>query len=153
DYTQHVEALQKSFESEREERLTAISSHARAAGFVLQATPMGIGIVPVVGGQPMRDEQFEALSPTEREALQRKRDAIDAEMGQMLKAMRERERTLREQLEQIEREVALHAVGGIVADLAERYDDLPDVAAHLSALREDVVAHVALFRALAAGAM
>ena len=148
-YTLQVEALQKALETEREDRFSALNTHARAAGFVLQTAPMGIGLIPVVDGKPMTEEQFEALTPAERQTLQETRARLDDEIGQMMKALRERERAAREQVEQLERDVALHAVGGLIDDLIEDCAEMPQVTNYLTELREDMVAHVTLFRALA----
>jgi lon-related putative ATP-dependent protease len=67
-----------------------------------------------------------------------------------LKLLRERERGVREGIERLDRDVALHAVGGLIDDLNEHYADVPAVVGYLGQLQDDMVAHVDLFRAPAA---
>ncbi len=63
-----------------------------------------------------------------------------------LKQMRAAERETREQLERQDREVALHAAGGVVDDLVEHYEDRPEIVAYLGEVREALLADIALFR-------
>jgi predicted ATP-dependent protease len=60
--------------------------------------------------------------------------------------MRAVERDTRERLEAQDREVALHAVGGLVEDLADDYPDQPEVSAYIADVREGILAEIGLFR-------
>jgi lon-related putative ATP-dependent protease len=147
EYTNQRAAITKTLEDERETRLSLVNEHARAASFALQVTPMGLALVPLVRDKPMSEQDFESLSPGQRQIFQERRAQLEAEIAQVLKLLRERERAVRESIERLDRDVALHAVGGLVDDLAERYADVPAVVEYVGQLQEDMVAHVDLFRA------
>lgn len=146
EYTNRREVLLKALEEERERQFARLSELARAQGFLLEPSPMGLLLVPLRGGQPMKEEEFAALSAHDQEALRQRRGALDEEIARVMKGLRQRERQVRDQLEQIDREVALYIVGGLLDDLTEHHADIPGVPEYLAALREDMVKHVSLFR-------
>jgi lon-related putative ATP-dependent protease len=147
DYTNQRDAIVKTLEQERESRFSELNEHARSQNFSLQMTPSGLVLVPLVHGKPMTEDDFEKLRPADRQALQETRERLDADVSQVLKLLRDHERVVREKVEQLDRDVALHAIGGLLEDLSEHYADLPAVAEYLAAVREDMVAQVDLFRA------
>src|SRR5262249_1011776 len=142
DYANQRATVVKTLEQEREERLTQLADLARAAGFALQTSPMGLLIVPLRDGKPMEEADFAALPPEERAAWQQRRAALDDDIARVMKGIRDRESLTREALAQLDRDVALHTVGGLLADLAERYAALPAVVEYLGAMREDMVAQL-----------
>jgi len=130
----------------REEGMAQLSARAQAAGFLLQPTPVGIALIPVLGNRPVAEEEVATLPPEIRETILRRRAELENEVRQFLKAMRAAERETREQLEAQDRDVALHAVGGLIDDLIESYEEDTAVRAYLEEVREGILADIALFR-------
>lgn len=146
EYAGRREALLKALDEQRERELTRLGERARSQGFLLQATPMGLALIPLRGNQPMQEEEFAALSADEQRDWQERRHKLEDEIAMVTKGLRQAERDARERLEQLDRDVALYTVGGVLDDIAEHYVDLPAVVAYLRALREDLVNQVSLFR-------
>ncbi|MBI2322028.1 MAG: AAA family ATPase, partial [Chloroflexi bacterium] len=151
EYTRRRDAVTKGFEEEREGRLALLGDRARAEGFLLQATPMGLLLVPLIAGRPMREEEFAALTPELRDSWQRRRGQLEDEIAAAMKAIRQRERDVREELDRLDHDVALYAVGGLLEDLTERYAGFPAVVEYLAALRDDMANQLDLFRPLPEG--
>ena len=84
---------------------------------------MGIGLVPVVQNQPLPEEDYTQLPPEIRASLDLSRAKLGVDVRAFMKEMRTIERETRERLENQDRDVALHAVGGLVEDLADDYTD------------------------------
>ncbi len=147
EYTSQRDAITKAVDEERETHLARLDEHARTEGFALQATPMGLLVIPLRNDKPMREEEFARLSAEEREEWQRKKRHLDDEIAQVMKALRGLERSARERLERLDRDVALYTVGGLLEDVMERYRDLPAVNQYLTEVREDLAEQVNLFRA------
>jgi lon-related putative ATP-dependent protease len=123
-----------------------LTARAQRAGFLLQPTPVGLALVPVIGNRALTDEDLAGLRPEMREAIARQREELENETRAFLKNMRAAERATQEQLQAQDREVGLHAVGGLLEDLAEQYADQPEVSAFLEEVREGILADIALFR-------
>lgn len=146
EYISRREAILSALARRREEGMAQLSARAQAAGFLLQPTPVGIALIPVLGNRPVPEEEVAALPPEIRETIQRRRDELEGEIRQFLKEMRAAERETRAQLEGQDRDVALHAVGGLIDDLIESYEEDATVHPYLEEVREGILADIALFR-------
>lgn len=147
EYIAGVETIMGEMNRRREERMVELGARARSQGFQLRATPMGIALAPVVRNQPLSEEEFAELPPEVRASIEISRTALSVDVRAFLKDMRAVERDTRERLEAQDRDVALHAVGGLVEDLADDYENQPDVSAYLDHVRDGILADIALFRA------
>jgi len=99
-----------------------------------------------MGNQPLSDEALAGLQPEMRALVERKREELGAQIREFLKVMRGLAREVHDRLTAQDRDVAVHAAGGLVDDLVERYADEPDVVAYVSEVRAGVLADIALFR-------
>ena len=68
DYAQKRTSTVKKFDEDKAKLWQEINKKANEAGFVLQRSPVGIAIIPVINGQPIADEQFTALPPKDQGA-------------------------------------------------------------------------------------
>ncbi len=146
EYITRREAIISELNRHREQGLADLSARAQRAGFLLQPSALGIVLVPVLGNRPMTEDEVAALRPEMRQSIDRARDEVSGEVRDFLKLMRAAERETRARLEAQDREVALHAVGGIVEDLAEHYTDMAEVSKYLEEVRDGILADVTLFR-------
>jgi predicted ATP-dependent protease len=146
EYTNQRDALFKGLEADRDARLGTLGDLARDQGFNLEVSSAGLALVPLANGRPMQAEEFNALGPADRASWQLKQAQLEGEIGRQMKEMRKREAAARDDLARLNRDVALHTVGGRIADVAERYAAFPAVAAYLAAVRDDLVAQADLFR-------
>jgi predicted ATP-dependent protease len=147
EYIAGVETSMGAMNRKRKKRFAELSARAKAENIVLRATPMGFALVPVLNNEPLSEETYAQLPPEVRASLDLCRARVDADVRAFLKEMRAVERDTREKLEAQDRDVALHAVGGLVEDLADDYADQSDVSAYITDVREGILADIGLFRA------
>jgi predicted ATP-dependent protease len=83
----------------------------------------------------------QALSEEERKQLEEDVGEIEEELQKILQQMPAWQREMREELNELNREIADFAVGGLINELREKYTDFPKVIAHLDAVQKDVVEH------------
>lgn len=154
EYIARRETILNEFNKRRDQDFQELAAHAQKAGFLLQATPVGMALIPMLGNRPLSEEEEAGPRPELREQFDRARESLDAEVQAFLKSMRAAERETRERLDTLDREVALHAVGGVVDDIAERYAQQPALSNFLAEVREAILADIGLFRShpLPAGA-
>ena len=60
--------------------------------------------------------------------------------------MRQWEHEARDKMKELDREVAMFAVGPFIDELREKYSELPEVVDYLNAVQEDVIENVEEFR-------
>jgi len=146
EYNARREEILNAFNKRREKILEELGQRAQGAGFALQATPFGVLIVPVREGRPMSEAELQQLPDRIREEIQRRREALSEELQQAMKEIRRLERAAQQKLQELDRQVALYIVGGLVEDLVEKYRDLPEVVEHLQAVQKDILENIGLFR-------
>lgn len=140
------EALSE-IERRRDDLIEGLHSFARERGFAVEMTPAGIVPVPLVLGRPLTPQQFEQLPPHERQALEQRAEEIHTQIAGVLRQLRQLEKAAAERIRQLDRSVALFAVGPLLDDIREEFKDNPAVLAYLDAVQRDIPEHIGDFRA------
>ncbi|MBC7252069.1 MAG: AAA family ATPase [Anaerolineae bacterium] len=129
----------------QEEELSALGQKAGQLGFGLMRTASGLVPVPVVNGQPMTPQAYNALPAEERARLTDIRRQLEEELNDAGRRIREREREARQKAQELDRQVASFACGPLIDELQETYQDLPEVVDYLEAVRQDIIERVTDF--------
>ncbi len=146
EYSARRDEIVKAINQQREAIINRVQEKAAQAGFLLQAAPFGILIVPVLGGRPLSDAEFQSLPQAAREDIQRRRDALQEDLKIAMKEIRALEKLAQERLTELDRQVTLYMVGGLIDDLREKYRELPEVLEYLDALQKDILENIELFK-------
>lgn len=150
-YSAKRDEIRDALNKAREALLAKFGERAAKAGFALEATPLGIAMIPVKGGRPIGEQEFNAMPPAEREAIQKRHAELQSELNALLKQARELERGAREKLQELDKQIALYVVGGLVDDLIEKYRDLPEVAAFIDNVKQDILENIEVFKSAQPG--
>jgi len=145
-YEERKEQAVGEVQSQRNRVLRELDEEARGQELMIQATPMGLATVPLVDGRPMSREQFEKLPEEERKAINEKMEKMRERVQEALNQAGQLEREARRRVEELDREVAMFAIGSRFEEMKKKYGDSPGVVKHLERMAEDVVAHVQEFR-------
>jgi len=145
DYTAKREATIRTIDEERNELFATLNSRAQEEGFVLQSTPIGLFIVPVAKGRPLSDEDLMALSPYVRDEVQKRREKLSADLRSAMRQLRGLEGKANEELQKLNRDVALYAIGHLVSDLTEKYKEFPDVVTYVEEMQRDILENITQF--------
>ena len=146
DYTMRRERIGDGLRKKREALFTRLGERAQEKGFLIQSSQVGLLIIPVVDGNPMSDQDFMALPPERKEEILKKRSVVEEELKAATKELKAAEKEANEELQNLDREVALFAVGYLLNDLKERYEDLPQVLNYLKEVQEDILENIGQFR-------
>lgn len=138
-YDQAVADVRQKFEAEQEALLQFFNQQAADQGFGLVNTPSGPVIVPWRDGQPLTPEAAQKLSPDERQALQKRQSALEDELEDVLQQIRQLETTARQQVRQIDRDVAAATIQHYFAALRDEYEAYEEVLLYLEEVRQDVL--------------
>jgi hypothetical protein len=125
DYAVKREATIQALEGQRKALIDRLNSKARDEGFIIQSTPIGLLLIPVIKGQPVSDQGFLTLPPKIREEIQEKRSLLESELRSAMRQLMDMERKIHEEIEKMNRDIAIYAIGNLVTDLMEKYKDFP----------------------------
>lgn len=147
DYRTRRESIEKELQEEQEAAFEAVSKKAKERGVGIIQTPTGIAFAPIREDEALGPEEFNQLPKEERERVVHETEAVSKELQAVMQQVPKRLREARRRVHQLDREIALWAVGSLIDELVQKYEGHEDVVAYLQRVREDIVENIALFRA------
>ncbi len=145
DYALKRENTVRNVEAKRKQLIDQLNAEAQREGFVIQSTPIGLILIPVIKGKPIAEEDILSLPQSTRDEIQEKKGKIEAQFRTAMRQFMDLDRIAHEGIDKLNRDVAIYAVGNLVADLTERYAGFPDVATYLKSVQDDILNNVAQF--------
>ena len=145
DYTARRTATIRVLEKQRKELIDKLNVKAQQEGFVIQSTPIGLLLIPVINGKPLKEEEMLGLPKKTKDLIQEKRERLELELRNTMRQFLDMERRIREELKKLNRDVALYAIGNLMEDLIERYKELPEITAYLKTVQNDILDNIAQF--------
>ncbi|HVZ55490.1 MAG TPA: ATP-binding protein [Chitinophagaceae bacterium] len=156
-----MQALVRAFESEeyasRRRRIaehleqqqalltSAINEKAARESLLIKQTPWEVFSVPLRSGEPMTDDQFNALPVAEQHRIQEAQSRLAGDITEVLQQTRRLEKEARQQVEQLEQDVARLVIGDLVSDIRDLFKDLAQVVAYLDSVQQDIIGHLPEF--------
>jgi lon-related putative ATP-dependent protease len=145
EYTRKREATLQVLENQRKDLIDQLSTKVQREGFVIQSTPVGLLLIPVIKGKPVSEEEFLTLPQKVKDAIQEKRDRLESELRNTMRQLLDMEQKIHDELKKLNRDVALYAIGHLVNALMEKYKDTPEVTAYLRDVQNDILDNIAQF--------
>ena len=147
DYQARRRAIDEQFRSGNDEALEALKKKAQAQNIALLRTPTGFAMAPMHEGKVVKPEVFNALPEAMRRDVENKIAALEKELSAILERLPKAEKKRRQQLSELNEEVATSAIRDALFDLHGSFSDVSDAAAYLEAAAHDMVRNVSLFLA------
>jgi lon-related putative ATP-dependent protease len=146
EYATQRENTSKTFQQKKQEILNHINEQAYQAGFVLQATPMGLLTVPIKKGKPISEEEFMALEQKEKDQIVEKQLKLQEALDAAIRQVKGLDKESHTALEKLDMEVTRFAIGHLFDDLRNKYQKLEEVVTYLDQVRDDILTHVSDFK-------
>jgi len=128
------------------EIIEKLENMAKEQGFTLQKTVQGIITIPMSEGKAMSQEEFEALSNEQRKELEGKNRDLQLKIDEALRKIRNLDRQAREELNQLESDIALATINPIFEEITVKYKDFEKVILYLKDVKEDIIKNLSVFR-------
>jgi len=146
EYSTKKESTVKQFEQQRDALIQGMNEKAAEAGFILQASPIGLVTIPVRDGKPMPQEAFEALSPEEKKQINEASEKLQGEINSIIRQTKRLQRQAQEAVEALDREVVAYTTKHPIAELTEKYSEIQAVLEYLAAIQDDILDNPSRFR-------
>lgn len=146
EYAKQREETVETFTNQRNRLFAELNQRAAEAGFVIQPTPTGLFIIPVVDGEPVKDKEFATLPPEKQKELIRRREELEEDVASTFREVQNIERRAHEAVRDLDQRVARFVLGHLLKELREKYADLPAVLAYLEGIEADILSNLSLFR-------
>ena len=145
DYAAKREATIRELENQRKQLIEELSVKAQREGFVIQSTPIGLLLIPVLDGKPLSEEEMLALPQKIKDKINEKREGLETEFRNTMRQLLDMERKIHDALKKLNKEVALYAIGNQMEILNEKYKTNPEVTSYLRAVENDILDNLTQF--------
>ncbi len=145
EYQSRRQAITEEFKEKQAEAFQNLQQRAREQGVRLIRTPAGLAVAPVREDEVLSPDEIEELSEEEQEELQAKVEEVQSKLQEILQQVPIWQQDMQEKMEDLNREMANLAVGGLIDDLRDKYADFSEVVEHLDDVQEDVVKNAEAF--------
>ncbi len=139
EYSKRRSDVLRAIEEEKNEVTKQVNTLAGEAGFILQRTPIGLLLIPIVNGRPINEEEFSSLLPNLQGQIQKRREALQQELRGSMRQFRDLERKTSEAVRELNRSVATFALEPMTSVLGEKFSGCEEVVAYLERIEEDIL--------------
>lgn len=133
-------------QQERTKLFNDLQASAQELGLAIEMTQMGIVTVPIMHGRPLSREDFERLPQDQKDEIEKHSAQLQEAIQQNLTKAHKMEKEASERIEQLDREIALFAVGHLLDELNEKYRDFKEVHDHLRQVRDNIMDNLEDFK-------
>jgi lon-related putative ATP-dependent protease len=148
DYRARRQEVQEEYNQRQEKAFGHIQQQAKEQSIALMRTPSGLILAPLQKGEVISPDEFQELPSEEREKLEAHIAKLQERLQETLHQVRQWERESRQQVRELDHQVAMFATGHRIDELREKYAELAAVVDYLNSVQEDIVKNVDEFREL-----
>jgi len=145
DYRTRRQAVEEEFNEYQEKVFEEVQKSARERSISIIQTPTGLAFVPLRDDKAVSPKEYAQLPEEEQEQLKRDTEAVSKDLQQKMQSIPQEARRVREKIRDLDRDVSMFAVGGLIDQLIMKYKTLADVVAYLEGMQTDIVNNVEIF--------
>jgi lon-related putative ATP-dependent protease len=142
EYEESVNSLLRENQAQQQLLLDQLSEKARAEGFEIEISKMGVTLAPVRDGKPVSSEQYESLDPETKKQIELRRSGLDPDVQSFLRQVRDVNKDSRDKISDLHRKVGLYVVGSRIDGIKEQNSGFPLVIAYLDDVQEYILSHL-----------
>ena len=144
-YEQKKNDIFKTQKHRQDEIIKHMSTEARKFDFEAKTNHSGLYFMPIVDGEMINEEQFDALPPEIKEVITKKSEALQPHAAEALRGLREHEKTAKREVEELDYSLGLFAVGHHMDELFNLFGHEPAILEYLKAAKENILENIADF--------
>jgi len=151
-YRIRSEEIKSDVEERRERALKELSKEAESHDLRLMRTPQGFSFHPMKKGKTVTPEEYLNFPDEEQDKVQEIVAVLQEKLEHIIRQFHQWMRESKQKIRELNREVAMSAVGMLIDDLKMKYQELPTVCDYLDALKQDIIDHTSDFLKVATAA-
>jgi len=147
EYEKQKNKLVEEFQKSQKEMFFGLEEEAKGKGFSIRKTVSGLLIVPVKkNGEPLTEEEYSSLEDDLKSKIDAMGKAFQDRLNDVVREVREGEKSVKDKLLKLERDAALTAVGQYMEEIKNKYNDYKNITAYLDDVTEDILDHLEDFK-------
>ncbi len=145
EFLNRKDTVTKRAEQERDKILNELNKEAERYSFAIQTTQIGITLIPMFQDKPVGEEAFQLLPSQVKAEFEKNRDELKVMIERAGKQIAEIGTRTNEELRKLRDDAVHYAIGHLIETLSTAYGDIPEVAAYLDDLGDDIIENAELF--------
>jgi lon-related putative ATP-dependent protease len=145
EYRNQLKAIEAAMEAELEEQQKSLEELAAKKGIGVMRTPTGYVLAPISNGKVIDEKEFAKLPAARRDEIQDAIRQLSERLQAQIEQMPQLRKRHREKVRELNREVTSHAAGVLIAEVKEKYRDLPAVVGFLDEIQRDIIGNAEQF--------
>lgn len=146
DYKNKKKNIIRDFQRNTIELLKFLNKTAEMYGFVFKETDHGLMSIPLKDSKPMLQEEYEKLSQSELQKINRLSQELSLETEPIFHKLRQLEESLDERLNYLDREEGSKIISYFIDRLLRLYQGSERIQQWLHSLRDDIVDNISQFK-------
>ncbi|MGD8565615.1 MAG: ATP-binding protein [Candidatus Bathyarchaeota archaeon] len=139
EYSGKREEVIKAVQEKQKEISQELNKKAQETGFLIQQTPVGVALVPIINGKPATREQIQILQPEERMEIEQKRQKLQQEFRNITRELRSLEKETQIAVKELNKNVANYALDPLFSELVEKYGHIDEIKGFLDDVEENIL--------------
>lgn len=145
EYSKRKQEIMEEHQKRYQEALDAMDNEAKGKNLMVQISPMGAAVVPLVEGKPMSREEFLSLSEAERKAIETNRLEMMRKVDETYTYLHDIEKEVEKKMKEIDFKAGKFAISRPFDELLKAYSEYPEVINFLGEAREHTLGRLDLF--------
>lgn len=138
-YQRRKAAIDREFNERYEKAIEQVERRGRENQVALFRDGDTISFAPLLGGEPVSDEEFAALSDADKEKFHKQAKALEEYLAEILMELPQWKREANKRLRELKEEAIGNAMTPLIKGLVEKYAEFPGVTTYLDAVRDHLL--------------
>ena len=145
DYENQKLSITHTYDKKQNSLLDVMDATAAEYDFYVKRSDTSLYFLPMVNGEPVEEDALNTLSEEENEIIENNSRIVQEKAGPILRELQKVEKEYEQQLEELDRSIALSTIGPSMENLSETYRSYDRVVSYLSEVQEDILKHLNQF--------
>jgi lon-related putative ATP-dependent protease len=145
EYNARVQELQDEYKARRDQAFKDFEKEANEHDVELLATRAGFALAAMRDGKILEPAEFQKLPEEQQHHIEEIIEVLQEKLSRLIRQEPKWQRSLRDQIRLLNREVATLAVEHLIIDIKSSYREYPGICDYLDQVQEDVVEKVEEF--------
>lgn len=146
EYLRQLREQEEAGRQSTQEAMSILEQAAASDSFLIQMTPSGMTIFPMVENRPMTGEEYQQMSVEDRRGIDQKRNALLQQTQETMSQIRDVEKETSDNIKALERVVANERIYNIFQELMDSFQDLPELWEYMNRLIDYVLDNLSVFK-------
>ncbi|GHV38761.1 ATP-dependent protease [Clostridia bacterium] len=132
-------AIVRKYQDNRDLIIKEAAKEAKQFNFGIKTTQTGVYFIPMVDGETISEEQFDALDEETKESITKSSGQMQSQTSDIMRRIKAFEKTTHRDVDGFEYTTAMFSVGRRIAPMLDKYEQNEKAAAYLRKVKEDIL--------------